>query len=119
MLKNLSAVMAGRTIGFALLGTVAAGEPSLKERLGTLNKQLLEFRQTTLNDPEVKAADAEFQATVAKAVLKLQFAEDNVLIRTNSKGKELVVKFRALLEQYNTEQKAAAKAAAAKAPPKP
>jgi len=118
MLKNLSAVMAGLIIGFAILSTVAAGELSLKDRLLAIDKELLEFRQTTLNDPEVKAATAEWQAAVAKqqaAVNKLRFAEDNVVIRTNSKGKELVEKYRALLEQYKAEQKAAA----AKTPPKP
>jgi len=118
MLKNFTAIMAGLTIGFAVLSMVAAGELSLKDRLLTIDKELLEFRQTTLNDPEVKAATAELQVAVAKqqaALNKLRFAEDNVLIRTNSKGKELVEKYRALLEQYKAEQKAVV----AKTPPKP
>ena len=118
MLKNFTAIIASLTIGFAVLSTAAAGDQSLKDRLLAIDKELLEFRQTTLNDPEVKAATAELLAAAAKqqaAVNKLRFAEDNVLIRTNSKGKELVEKYRALLEQYKAEQKAAA----AKTPPKP
>ena len=117
MLKNLMAVTAGLASACAVLSTAVAGDLSLKDQLLAIDKELLEFRQTTLNDPEVKAATTELQAAVAKqqvALNKLRFAEDNVLIRTNSKGKDLVEKYRALLEHYKAEQKAAA----AKTPPK-
>ena len=117
MRNNLIRTVAGLTLGFAVLSTAVAGDSALKDRLLAIDKELLEFRQTTLNDPEVKAATAELQAAVAKqqvALNKLRFAEDNVLIRTNSKGKDLVEKYRALLEQYKAEQKATA----AKTPPK-
>ena len=111
MLNKFIAITASITIGLAGLGALAAGEPSLKDQIIAIDKELLGLRQTTLSDPEVKAAHAELQTALAK----LKAAEDNVLVRTNPKGKELVEKFRKLLEQYKAQQKAEA----AKESPKP
>ena len=101
MLNKFIAITAAITIGLAGLGALEAGEPSLKDQIIAIDKELLGLRQTTLSDPEVKAAQAELQAAMAK----LKATEDAVLVRTNPKGKELVEKFRKLLEQYNAQQK--------------
>ena len=111
MLKTFISITAGITIGLAALGATAPGEPALKDQLLALDKELLEMRKSTVTAPEVKAAQAELQTALAK----LKAAEDNVLVRTNPKGKELVEKFRKLLEQYKAQQKAEA----AKESPKP
>ena len=92
------------TIGLTALGVAATGEPSIKDQIVAIDKELGVLRQTTLSDPEVKAAEAEFKAALAK----LKATEDAVLIRTNPKGKELVEKFRKLLEQYKAQQQAEA-----------
>ena len=71
----------------------------------------MELRRTTVSDPAVRAAQVELQAALAK----LKATEDDVLVRTNPKGKELVEKFRKLLAQYKAQQKAES----AKSNPKP
>ena len=102
MLKKLIPIAAGITISLAALGATAPAEPSLKDQILAIDKELGVLRKTTLSDPEVKAAETELQAAWAK----LKATEDAVLVRTNPKGKELVEKLRKLLAQYKAQQKA-------------
>ena len=111
MLKKLISITASIIIGLAALGATATGEPSLKDQIVAIDKELGVLRKTTLSDPAVKVAQAELQA----ALVKLKATEDDVLVRTNPRGKELVEKFRKLLAQYKAEQKAET----AKEKPKP
>lgn len=104
MLKKSIAITLGLAIGWAALGATPSGESSLKDQIIAIDKELAEMRKTTLNDPAVKAAQAELQAALAK----LKATEDAVLVRTDPKGKELVEKFRKLLAQYRDQQMAAA-----------
>ncbi|MEI6083043.1 MAG: hypothetical protein WCS70_01950 [Verrucomicrobiota bacterium] len=104
MFKNLISITAGITISLAALGTTATAEPTLKEQIIAIDKELAVMRKDTLTDPAVKAAQAELQA----AVVKLKATEDEALVRTSPKGKEMVEKFRKLLAQYQAEQKAEA-----------
>ena len=111
MLKTLIAITVSITIGWAALGATAPAEPSLKDQILALDKELGVLRKDTLADPKVKVAQAELQV----ALIKLKATEDDVLLRTNPKGKELVEKFRKLLEQYKAQQTTAG----AKASPTP
>jgi hypothetical protein len=86
-------------IGLTAAGATLAAEPSLKEQILSIDKELGILRKETLSDPKVKAAEAEFRA----ALIKLKAAQDDALIRTNPKGKKLVEKYRKLLVQYKAE----------------
>ena len=110
MLNKFIAITVCILFGCAGWGVLGAGEPSLKDQIIAIDKELLGLRQTTLSDPEVKAAQAELQAAMAK----LKATEDAVLVRTNPKAKELVEKFRKLLEQYKAQQKTASSTATPK-----
>ena len=110
MLKKLISITASIAIGLAALGATAPAEPSLKDQILAIDKELGVMRQATVSDPKVKAAQVELQAALAK----LKAAEDDVLVRTNPKGKELVEKFRKLLAQYQAQQKAEGAKAKAK-----
>ena len=90
-------------ISLIALGAICAQEPSLRDQILAVDKELAVLRQTTLFDPRVKAAQAEVEAALAR----LKATEDAVLVRTNPKGKELVEKFQKLLKQYQAQQKAA------------
>ena len=111
MLKKVIAITASITIGLAALRATATGEPSLKEQIMAVDKELAVLRKTTLSDPAVIAAEGELQV----ALNRLKFTEDTVLLRTDPKAKELVEKFRKLLAQYKAQQQAEA----AKTKPKP
>jgi thymidylate synthase ThyX len=97
-------------IGITAAVATLAGEPSLKEQILSVDKELGVLRKTTLSDPQVKAAEVEFRA----ALIKLKAAQDDALIRTNPQGKELVEKYRKLLAQYKAELKSTAAKESAK-----
>jgi hypothetical protein len=100
MLKKFISIAVCVTIGLATLGATRAGEPSLKDQILAIDKELSVLRKTTLSDPAVQAAEAELRVALAK----LKAAEDDVLVRTHPKGKELVGKYRKLLAQYKAQQ---------------
>ena len=102
MLQKLISITAGLTLGLAALNGIAAGEPSLKDQILAIDKELTVMRKATQSDPEVKAARAEVQV----AVDKLNATVDLVMVRTNPKGKDLLEKHKKLLEQYKAQRKA-------------
>jgi hypothetical protein len=112
MFKKFIAVTAGLTIAWAAIGATDTPDPtpSLKDQINAMDKELAVLRKNTLSDPKVKAAEADFEMAFAR----LKATEDAVLIRTDPHAKELVEKFRKLLDQYKAQQKADAAKTGAK-----
>jgi hypothetical protein len=85
-------------------GTIVQGPDWLREKELAVPDKKAHF------DPKVKAAEADFEMAFAR----LKATEDAVLIRTDPHAKELVEKFRKLLDQYKAQQKADAAKTGAK-----
>ncbi len=102
MVRRIIPLAAGIALGLATLNAAPAAEPSLKERILAVDKELAVMRKNAQSDPEVKTARAQLQV----ALDKLNATVDAVVVRNNPKGKELLDRRKKLIEEYRAQQKA-------------